>query len=63
MTPIRPWSASPGNASRISTADRTARSASSSWSIGTPKTAITASPMNFSTLPPCRSTIVFIASK
>jgi len=29
----------------------------------TPKTAITASPMNFSTLPPWRSTILFIRSK
>ena len=28
-----------------------------------PNTAITASPMNFSTLPPCRSTIAFIRSK
>ena len=31
---------------------RTARSASSSWAVGTPQTAITASPMNFSTVPP-----------
>ena len=31
---------------------RTARSASSSWATGTPQTAITASPMNFSTSPP-----------
>ncbi len=38
--------------SRISTAARTARSASSSWALGIPKTAITASPMNFSTVPP-----------
>jgi hypothetical protein len=30
----------------------TARNASSSWMVGTPKTAITASPMNFSTVPP-----------
>ena len=30
---------------------------------GTPNTAITASPMNFSTLPPWRSTIAFIRSK
>ena len=63
MTPIRPWSPSSGNASRISTAARTARSASSSCSTGTPNTAITASPMNFSTVPPCRSTIAFIRSK
>jgi hypothetical protein len=33
---------------------RTARSASSSWATGTPHTAITASPMNFSTVPPYR---------
>ena len=33
---------------------RTARSASSSWEVGTPQTAITASPMNFSTVPPYR---------
>jgi hypothetical protein len=39
----------------ISAAARTARSASSSWRRGRPKTAITASPMNFSTVPPCRS--------
>ena len=31
---------------------RTARSASSSCAVGTPQTAITASPMNFSTVPP-----------
>ena len=30
---------------------------------GTPNTAITASPMNFSTVPPCDSTIPFIRSK
>jgi hypothetical protein len=28
-----------------------------------PNTAITASPMNFSTVPPCDSTIAFIRSK
>ena len=44
---------SASSAARISSAARTARSASSSWTCGTPKTAITASPMNFSTLPPC----------
>ena len=63
MTPIRPCNPSSGSASRISTAACTARSASSSCSTGTPNTAITASPMNFSTLPPCRSTIPFIRSK
>ena len=31
---------------------RTARSASSSWATGAPHTAMTASPMNFSTVPP-----------
>ena len=38
--------------SRMSTAARTARTASSSWTWGTPKTAMTASPMYFSTVPP-----------
>ncbi len=33
-------------------AARRARAGSSSWAIGTPKTAMTASPMNFSTVPP-----------
>jgi hypothetical protein len=31
--------------------------------VGIPKTAITASPMNFSTVPPWRSTVAFIRSK
>ncbi len=39
-------------ASTRSRAARTARSASSSWAKGAPHTAITASPMNFSTVPP-----------
>ena len=39
----------------------TARRASSSCTPGTPKTAITASPMNFSTVPPWRSTIALHA--
>jgi len=39
-------------AARISDAARTARSASSSCETGIPKTAITASPTNFSTVPP-----------
>ena len=39
-------------AAPISSAARTARSASSSWTPGIPKTAMTASPMNFSTVPP-----------
>ncbi len=38
---------------RIPHAARAARSASSSCRTGMPKTANTASPMNFSTLPPC----------
>ena len=52
LTPIRPSIPSPANASRISTAARHARNASSSCTTGTPNTAITASPMNFSTEPP-----------
>jgi hypothetical protein len=46
---------SSSSASRASTAARAARSASSSDATGIPNTAITASPMNFSTVPPCRS--------
>ena len=61
MTPIRPSSPRSGSASRISSAARTARSASSSWTVGTPKTAMTASPMNFSTVPPWCSTIALHA--
>ena len=49
-------SANDGKASRIASAARTARSASSSCACGTPKTARIASPMNFSVTPPCRST-------
>ena len=41
--------------SRIARAARTARSGSSSCASGAPKSAITASPMNFSTVPPWRS--------
>ena len=63
FTPIRPRIPSSGNASRISTAARQARNASSSCAAGIPKTAMTASPMNFSTVPPCASTIAFIRSK
>ena len=40
--------------SRIASAARTARSGSSSCATGAPKSAITASPMNFSTVPPKR---------
>jgi len=63
LTPIRPSTPSSGSALRISTAARQARSASSSCAAGTPNTAITASPMNFSTEPPCDSTIPLIRSK
>ena len=41
--------------SAIRSAARTARSGSSSWAAGTPKTPTTASPMNFSTTPPYAS--------
>ena len=41
----------------------TARRASSSWATGRPNTATTASPMNFSTVPPWRSTAPRICSK
>ena len=54
LTAVRIWSSSPIE-SRIASAARTARSGSSSWDTGAPKIAITASPMNFSTVPPCRS--------
>ena len=47
----------------MSEAARTARRASSSWSCGIPNTAITASPMNFSTVPPWRSSTARISSK
>ncbi len=50
-------------ASTSSSATRTARSASSSWATGAPHTAMTASPMNFSTVPPWRSTATRAASK
>jgi hypothetical protein len=63
LTPTRPSIPSSGNASCISTAARQARSASSSCAAGTPNTAITASPMNFSTVPPWNSTIPFMRSK
>ena len=42
----------PSIASRIRNPARTARSGSSSCATGAPKTAITASPTNFSTVPP-----------
>ncbi len=43
-----------GRRPRSSSAARTARSASSSCAMGAPQTAMTASPMNFSTVPPYR---------
>ena len=49
---VRPSAATAGT---ISSAARTARSASSSCATGVPHTAITASPMNFSTTPPWRA--------
>ena len=64
LTPIRPCDAQARAARRASPPPPAhARSASSSCTTGTPNTAITASPMNFSTVPPCRSTIAFIRSK
>ena len=64
FTPVRFWSVtpkrasssafSPASAACIPAAARTARSASSSCRCGRPNTAITASPMNFSTVPPWR---------
>ena len=47
----------------MSAAARAARSASSSCSTGMPNTAMTASPMYFSTVPPCRSIAARIVSK
>jgi hypothetical protein len=57
FTAIRTWSGDPSCVSslRMAMAERTARSGSSSCAMGAPKTAITASPMNFSTVPPYRS--------
>ncbi len=49
--------------SRISAAARTARRASSSWRRGMPNTAMIASPMNFSTVPPWCSSTSRIESK
>ena len=47
----------------MSSAARTARSASSSRTVGMPNTAITASPMYFSTVPPWRTRASLIAPK
>ena len=52
LIPMRASSPCSAMAARISEAARTARSASSSCETGIPKTAITASPTNFSTVPP-----------
>src|SRR5829696_2470509 len=49
------WSPSAASSSRIASAALTARSGSSSCATGAPKIAITASPTNFATVPPCRS--------
>ena len=57
------WSLSSARVLRISAAARTARSASSSRTVGVPKTAMTASPMNFSIAPSWRSSASLIASK
>ena len=59
------WWASPKawTASTSSRLARTARSASFSRAIGTPQTAITASPMNFSIVPPCRPMMARASSK
>ena len=63
-SPATPTS-SPMSATRVTSSNpaRTARSASSSWDVGTPHTAITASPMNFSTVPPYRPMIRRASSK
>ena len=58
VIPTRSSSPSSTAKSRIASAARTARSGSSSCATGAPKSAITASPMNFSTVPPWRSSSV-----
>src|SRR5262245_897416 len=73
LTPVRICSRAPqsrsssvfstSRRSRICEAARTARSASSSCTVGTPNTAMTASPMNFSTVPPWLSIAERISSK
>ncbi len=56
LTASRTWiRSSPRTQSRIASAASTARSGSSSRAAGAPNSAITASPMNFSTVPPNRS--------
>ncbi len=56
-------SLSSASASRMPSAAASARRASSSRTTGTPNTAITASPMNFSGVPPCATIRSLIASK
>jgi hypothetical protein len=59
-------SISPFNESRrrrMRSAARSARAGSSSCAVGTPNAAITASPMNFSTVPPSASISSRIAEK
>ncbi len=65
FTPIRSASdgSSSGRRSRIASAAWSARSAWSSSAAGAPNAAITASPANFSTVPPTRSTSSAIAAK
>ena len=73
LTPIRICNVTPRAAmsrsftsssrSRIRSAARRARTGSSSCAAGTPNTAITASPMNFSTVPPSASISSRIAAK
>ncbi len=62
FTPMRGSRPRAWTTSRSSTAERTARSASSSVATGIPNTAITASPTNFSTVPPWRSSTTRAAS-
>ena len=69
LTPTRTCSRSSARGGSLSIAStmarpaRTPRSASSSCAVGTPKAPTTASPMNFSTVPPKRSMMVRAASK
>ena len=58
FTPMRTSKPDSRAAARIANAERTARSGSSSCETGAPKSPITASPMNFSTEPPCDSSSV-----
>ncbi len=63
LTPMRASRPCSAIAACISAAARTARSASSSCETGIPKTAMTASPTNFSTVPPWRSRMTRRSSK